>query len=89
MKTDLLTNAGTGNGPDTIWTGGRSVLLAEATFGGGSIKLQAKLPQGTYVDVTDGSLSAAGISKVLYLPPGTYRAVATTATACYASLMRV
>lgn len=82
----LLANAGTGNGADKAWQGGKTAFIAEATFGGGSIKLQIKLPQGTYADVTSVTLSAAGMV-VTDLPPGTYRAVSATATACYASLV--
>jgi hypothetical protein len=84
----LLDNAGAGNGADKIWSGGKTAFMAEATFGGGSVKLQIKLPQGTYFDVASGSLSAAGYL-VFDLPPGTYRAVAATATANYARLVHV
>lgn len=89
QKVDLLSNAGVGNGSDKQWDGGRAVMSAEATFGGGTVKLQIKLPQGAYADVANGSLSAAGITGALDLPPGIYRAVATTATAVYASLIGV
>ena len=82
----LLSNAGAGNGADIGFNGGVCVFGADATFGGGSVKLQIKLATGTYADVASSSLTAAGISGVLYLPPGTYRAVATTATAVYAYL---
>lgn len=88
MKVELLQNA-TGNSADKLWHGGVAVLVAEATWGGGSVKLQAKLDQGNYVDVASSTLSANGMTAGLYLPPGTYRAVATTATAVYASLLRV
>lgn len=79
---------GTGNGSDVAWMGGKTAFLAEATFGGGTVKLQIKLPQGTYADVTSVTLSAAGMV-VSDLPQGTYRAVATTATAAYARLVHV
>jgi hypothetical protein len=88
LHVDLLSNAGTGNGADKLWEGGKAAFLAEATFGGGSVKLQIKLPQGTYADVTLATLSAAGMV-VTDLPPGTYRAVATTATAVYSRLVRI
>lgn len=83
----LMSNA-TGNGSDYPWPGGESAFMAEATFGGGSVKLQIKLPQGTYADITGASLTAAGMV-VVNLPPGTYRAVATTATAAYARLVTI
>lgn len=88
LSVTLLSNAGTGNGSDVSYPGGKSAFIAEATFGGGSVKLQIKLPQGTYADVTSATLSAAGMY-VTDLPAGTYRAVATTATAVYASLVRI
>lgn len=84
----ILMENGTGNGSDKTVQGGHYAFLAEATFGGGSVKLQIKLPQGNYADVASGSLSAAGMLSV-FLPPGTYRAVATTATAAYARLARI
>lgn len=83
----LMTN-GTGNGSDVFYSGGKAAFMAEATFGGGTVKLQIKLPQGTYFDVANVSLSAAGMV-VSDLPAGTYRAVATTATAVYARLARI
>jgi hypothetical protein len=81
----LLSNAGVGNGSDVVFSGGKAAFMAEATFGGGSVKLQIKLPQGTYFDVPSASLTAAGFY-VTDLPAGTYRAVAATATAVYARL---
>lgn len=84
----LLENAGTGNGADKVVSGGQYAFIAEATFGGGTVKLQIKLPQGTYGDVATASLTAAGMVAV-FLPAGTYRAVATTATANYARLVRI
>lgn len=87
-KVDLLSNAGTGNGDEKSFPGGKAAFMAEATFGGGSVKLQTKAPNGTWFDVTDASLSAAGMV-VTDLPPGGYRAVATTATAAYASLITI
>jgi hypothetical protein len=88
----LLTNAGAGNGADVIWPGGKTALVATATFGGGNIKLQVKIDIGqaaaVYADVASSTLSAAGMLN-LDLPPGTYRAVVTTSTAAYAKLVSV
>jgi hypothetical protein len=84
----ILMENGTGNGADKYFTGGKAAFTAEATFGGGTVKLQIKLPQGTYFDVASVTLSAAGMV-VTELPPGTYRAVATTATAAYSRLVRI
>jgi len=84
----LLNNAGAGNGADVIWSGGHTAFIGESTFGGGAVKLQIKLPQGTYADVSSVTLSAAGMVAT-FLPPGTYRAVATTATANYYKLVKI
>ena len=84
----LLENAGAGNGSDKVVSGGHYAFMAEATFGGGTVKLQIKLPQGAYADVTSMTHSAAGVVNG-FLPPGTYRAVATTATAVYSRLARI
>jgi hypothetical protein len=84
----LMENSGAGNGSDVYWVGGKTAFIAEATFGGGSVKLQIKLPQGTYADVTSVTLSAAGMVST-DLPPGSYRAVATTATGVYSKLIAI
>jgi hypothetical protein len=61
-----------------------------ATFGGGSVKLQARGPDGTtYLSVgTATDFSAAGYTTV-YLPPGQYRWTIATASAVYASVFRI
>lgn len=85
----VLMENGTGNGADVVWAGGHTALIAEATFGGGNVALHMKLPQGGgYAAVTNMSLTAAGMVAG-FLPPGTYRAVVTTATAVYARLARI
>lgn len=78
----LMENS-TGNGSAASWQGGRGTFTAEATFGGGSVKLQFQTLNGTWVDVDGLSLTAAG-TKTFELPIGEIRAVATTATAAYA-----
>lgn len=84
----VLMENGTGNGSDKTVSGGHYGFVAEGTFGGGTVKLQLKTPQGAYVDVASMSHSAAGLLSS-FLPPGTYRAVATTATAVYARIARI
>lgn len=84
----LCENAGAGNQADKTWKGGKTAFIAEGTFGGGSVKLQIKLPQGNYFDVPSASLTAAGYF-VADLPPGTYRAVTATGSAFYARLARI
>lgn len=77
----LLDDA-TGNGDAYEWTGGRLMFAAiSASWGGGSVKLQYLLPDGTtWVDVgSDTNLTADGVGGA-ELPQGKIRAVATTAT---------
>lgn len=89
MRATLASNAGTGNGSWVEWVGGKTSFMARATFGGGSVKLQGLLPDGsTAFDVSSASLTAAGNINV-EIPPGLYRAVNTTATAVYADLIRI
>jgi len=85
----LHENAGAGNGSDVQLSGGVYVLAAEATWGGGNVKLQVKLSQGNYADVSSATLSANGITAALSLPPGTYRGVVTTSTGVYARMVRI
>lgn len=85
---ELLVNAAAGNGSDFYWKGGHTAFIGEATFGGGSVKLQIKLPQGNYFDVSGMSLTAAGIL-FCFLPAGTYRAVGATGSAFYARLASI
>jgi hypothetical protein len=70
--------------------GGKYAVAAIATFGGGSVKLQALGPDGsTYLSVASGTdFTAAGYGTV-DLPPGQYRFTIATATAVYASVYRV
>jgi hypothetical protein len=79
----LASNAGAGNQPAVKWNGGKMALVAEGTFGGGSIKLQLQSPQGTWIDVPSSTLSANGIL-IIDVPAGQVRAVTATGTAFYA-----
>lgn len=86
----LAENAGAGNGSAVGVKAGIYVLQATATFGGGSVKVQSLMKDGsTWVDVSGGSLTAAGQSVGLYLPAGQYRSVIATASAVYAHLIGV
>lgn len=85
----LLSNAAAGNGSDTEWSGGRTVFAVDSDFsGGGSVRLQIKLPNGGYVDVAGTTLTADGAVVLEHLPRGLYRAVAATSTSNYAYLFR-
>jgi hypothetical protein len=86
QRVNLVENA-SATGSAKLYKGGPSTFSATATFGGGTVKLQVLLPDGsTWVDVAGGSLTAAGMTAVLWLPQGQYRANIATATAVYAYL---
>jgi len=88
LRLDLASNAGAGNGTAKEWPGGTGFFMAEATWGGGSVKLQYQTPQGTWVDVASSTLSANGALK-LDVPPGQVRAAIATSTAVYAHFVRI
>ena len=67
--------------------GGAAWFMVEATFGGGTVKIQTKNANGTAVDVASGSVTAAGYTQHAYLPAGEYRCNIATATAVYAKLI--
>ena len=85
-RLDLLSNASATGSGVSLEKGGKHYFMAEATFGGGTVKLQMQTPHGTWVDVPSGSLTAAG-ALALDLPPGQYRGNVATATAVYAWLV--
>ena len=87
-RIDFFSNAAAGNSTAKFWKGGKVAFYAEATFGGGNVKLQFQSPQATWIDVASSTLSANGLL-ILELPPGQYRAVGTTASAIYASMVTV
>lgn len=71
------------------WPGGRGEFRVEATFGGGTVKLQCKGPNGTAQDVgTDTTLTASG-GGIFELGAGEIRANIATATGVYAMALRV
>lgn len=89
----IAENAGASTGSDFAWPGSsgggaKTAFIAEATWGGGNIKLQLKTANGTYIDVPSGSITANNIL-FLDLPPGTYRHVITTSSAVHAWLVRI
>lgn len=78
----LLSNA-SATGAPAQWRGGRGVLTAVATWGGGNIALQYMGPDGSTWLAVGTALTANGLS-TFELPPGLIRAAVTTATAAYA-----
>ena len=83
----LAENATTGNGSAANWPGGKGLFMAEATWGGGSAKMQFQSPNGTWIDYPATALAANG-AYAIDLPAGQIRAVIATATACYAYAVR-
>ena len=83
----LVLGAGISATPTTVftWPGGVGMFSAEATWGGGTVSLEFKTPNGTWIAVgADTTLTANGGAGFL-LPAGTaIRAAVTTATAVYA-----
>lgn len=70
--------------------GGKYGVATLATFGGGSVKLQALGPDGsTYLSLSSASDFTAAGGAVVDLPPGQYRFTIATATAVYASVCRI
>jgi hypothetical protein len=82
QRLDLAVNVSSTSGSQ-IWPGGRGVFMVEATWGGGTVKLQIQDPQGTWIDVPSASFTANGMMN-FDLPPGQIQASITTATAVYA-----
>lgn len=69
--------------------GGLYGLAVSATFGGGNVQLQQLALDGsTWINVGT-SITAAGLTSPIYLPPGQYRLAVTTATAVFAALTRI
>lgn len=83
----ILASNASATGAATSWPGGPGTFTAVGTFGGGTVKLQYLLPDGsTWADAgTDTTLTAAG-GGIFELSPGaSIRCSITTATAVYAS----
>jgi hypothetical protein len=82
----LLSNAGA-TGSAVAHPGGKVTFVAEATWGGGTVKLQWQNPlTSTWIDVPSMSLTANGMLTST-VPAGNVRANVATATAVYASLV--
>ena len=83
----LISN-GTATGASFYWPGGRGTFMADATFAGGTVKLQVQMPSlttSTWIDVgTECTLTAAGLGN-FELPPCNLRAfVSGSPTGIYA-----
>ena len=85
----VLASNASATGAWFMWPGGRGEFRVEATFGGGTVKLECKGPNGTAQEVgTDTNLSASG-GGIFELGAGEIRAAIATATGVYAMALRV
>lgn len=71
------------------WKGGVGLFSAEATWGGGAVTLQYKLPNSTAVAAGIDTTLAANGGGLFELPPCEIRALVATATAVYATAIHV
>lgn len=83
----LLSNA-SATGTWLQWPGGKGAFAVEATFGGGTVKLQVKGPAGGAIDVSSATTLTAAGAGIFELPPCEIRANVATATAVYATATR-
>jgi len=67
------------------WPGGVGLFSAEATWGGGSVSLEYKLPNGTAVAAGANTTLTANGGGLFELPPCQIRAAVVVATAAYAT----
>lgn len=79
FRIDFFSNQdAAGNSPEYEWKGGEGVFSAEAgTWGGASVKLQSKGPNGSWIDVSGVSLSANGFVEFAATRGAGLRAVVT------------
>lgn len=69
--------------------GGKYMISAVATWGGGNLDLHMLGPDNsTYLSVLPATFTANGV-KTIDLPQGTYKFIVTTATALYAAVVRI
>ncbi len=89
QRVTVASNSGAGNGTAVILdSGGKWLFMAEATWGGGNIKLQTQSANSTWVDIASSTLSANG-ALAIDLPAGSVRGVITTSSAVYAYLVKM
>ena len=82
----LASNSSATGAAQSLERGGRYQFSAEATWGGGTVKLQSMTRNGTLIDVPTASFTANGLV-IVELPPGQYVANIATATAVFAYLI--
>lgn len=84
-----FSNTGTSTGGFDV-PPGKYMAGVKATFGGGSVKLQRLLADGsTYASVSSATDFTADGNGTVDLPGGTYRFTVATASAVYADLVPI
>jgi len=85
----VLASNASATGDWVYWPGGRGEFRVEATFGGGTVKLECKGPNGTAQEVgTDTTLNADG-GGIFELGAGEIRCNIATATGVYAMALAI
>ena len=85
----VLASNASATGDWVYWPGGRGEFRVEATFGGGTVKLECKGPNGTAQDVgADTTLNANG-GGIFELGAGEIRCNIATATGVYAMALAI
>jgi hypothetical protein len=81
----MLNDVAASTTENKFWLGGRGTFIVESlAWGGGSVKLQMKTPNGTWIDIDPmGTLTADG-AVGFELPPCEVKVVVDTATGVYA-----
>ena len=82
-KVTLLDN-GSATSSAKVWPGGTGIFMVDATFGGGTVKLQYQAPNGSWVDAGPDTTLTANGGGVFELPPCQIRVNVATATGVYA-----
>ena len=85
----VLASNASATGDWFYWPGGRGEFRVEATFSGGTVKLECKGPNGTAQEVgTDTTLNADG-GGIFELGAGEIRCNIATATGVYAMALAI
>ncbi len=83
----LLSNASSADDEvAVVWPGGPCYLVLEATWGGGTVKLQYLTPNSTWIDVPLLTATANAIISTT-IPAGQVRLNVATSTAVYGYLI--
>ena len=85
----VLASNASATGAWFMWPGGRGEFRVEGTFGGGTVKLETKGPNGTAQDVGSFTTLTSAGGGIFELGACEIRANIATATAVYAVALRI